>query len=529
MKPVILIILDGFGLSPITDGNAVYLAKTPFFEWAIANSSAVSLHASGAEVGLDWGEMGNSEVGHLNIGTGRIVMQDLPRIDRSIEDNTFFANQVLLDLAAVVREKKSTLHVIGIASEGGVHGHLRHMIAVLDFAKREKLASVAFHLITDGRDTPAKQFEKDLPKLDKAIQQFGRGVIASISGRYFAMDRDKRWDRTQKAYHAMVLGEGRTARSAAEAIQIARQARESDEFIVPTVLVDGAGKPLAPIEKHDAVLFTNYRSDRARQLATALTSTKFMDFPRPGDPVSLFASFASYGQEASHSVKVAFFTPPVTNQLADVVAAGSLPQLHVAETEKYAHVTYFLNGGREDKFPKEERILVPSPKVATYDQKPEMSAAEITKKFVERLKHNPPAFSVINFANPDMVGHTGDIRATVRAIEAVDRCLATIADAASGAGATLFITADHGNAEQLINPETHEIDKEHTTNPVPLLCISAGSIKAQSEASKDIKVQFATQTPVGVLADIAPTVLEVLELPKPAEMTGQSLLSLFSQ
>lgn len=528
MKSLILVILDGFGLSPIREGNAIMQAKTPFVDWAIHEVPKAMLHASGAEVGLDWGEMGNSEVGHLNIGTGRIVMQDLPRIDRAIEDKSFFSNTVMRELADHVKKTKSTLHVIGLASSGGVHAHLNHMLAVLDFAKREHISNVALHLISDGRDTPPKTLDKDLPKIQEAIKLAGLGTIASISGRYFAMDRDKRWDRTQKAYLAIHDGVGRTATSPEEALTLAEQAKETDEFMTPTVIVDGHSKPVAPIKPHDVVLFTNYRADRARQLATALTLKEFSFFPRPQPPVSFFASFTSYGQEATSIVKVAFFAPPMTDQLADLVARGKLFQFHIAETEKYAHVTYFFNGGREEPFAGEERLLIPSPKVATYDERPEMSAKEITRHLLARLTKKPANLFVVNFANPDMVGHTGDLKQTIKAIETVDNCLLAIGDAAHKIGAPLLITADHGNAEQLIHPETHEIDKEHTTNPVPFFVISPDRAFApvKSSSDKPEQIQFAAQPPLGVLADIAPTVLDFLQLEKPTDMTGQSLREL---
>jgi 2,3-bisphosphoglycerate-independent phosphoglycerate mutase len=528
MSPLILVILDGFGLSPITEGNPVYHAKTPFLDWAIATAPKAMLHASGSEVGLDWGEMGNSEVGHLNLGTGRIVMQDLPRINRALEDGTFFANQVMKDLAARLVKNKGTLHVIGLASTGGVHAHLNQLLAMLDFARREKLSRVALHLISDGRDTPPKTLIKDLPKINEAIKKFGVGVIASLSGRYYAMDRDQRWDRTEKAYHAIVDGKGREALTAEVALQLAETAKETDEFITPTVLVDAQGQAVAPFGEHDGVIFTNYRPDRARQLAQALTDKSLTGFARARGPVESFVSFSSYGQEASAGVDVAFFAEPSTKQLGELVASAGLSQFHIAETEKYAHVTYFFNGGLEPPFPKEERLLIPSPKVATYDLKPEMSAAGVTQGLLKRLKKSPPALLVVNYANPDMVGHTGDYAKTIRAVETVDAQLLEIRQAAAALGATLIVTADHGNAEQLIHPETHEIDKEHTTNPVPCFLIpSELQFAPVAETAEKIdQIQFAAQSPAGVLADIAPTILDFLDLEKPPEMTGASLRGL---
>lgn len=525
--PLICVIVDGLGLSPLTEGNAVMAAATPFLDWAVAQAPHALLHASGAEVGLDWGEMGNSEVGHLNIGTGRVVMQDLPRINRSINDKSFFTNLVLLELAKMVRSKKSTLHIIGLASSGGVHGHLDHLLAMVDFAKYQKLDRVALHLIADGRDSQPTAFDRDVQMITSKLEATDLGTVASLSGRYYAMDRDKRWDRTQKAYGAMVRGDGRRAGSLVEALSLARDGKETDEFIIPTVVCDAKGKPLAPIEAGDVVVCTTYRPDRARQLAASLTAEQFTEFPRSQGPVRLFVSFASYGQEATSAVKVAFFAPPVSHQLAEEVAAKKLTQFHLAETEKYAHVTYFLNGGREEPFPLEERCLIPSPKVATYDLAPEMSAKHITAALLKRLKTAPPALTIVNYANPDMVGHTGNMQATIKAIATIDQELLAIYRATQALRATLLVTADHGNAEQLIHPETHEIDKEHTTNPVPLFFLPPTlPYRASVDAGKVKHIQFAAQPPIGVLADIAPTLLDLLKLEKPQAMTGQSLKGL---
>lgn len=527
-KPLILVILDGFGLSPITEGNAVYQAKTPFLDWAISAAPKAMLHASGSEVGLDWGEMGNSEVGHLNLGTGRIVMQDLPRINRAIEDGTFFENQVLKDLANRLKKTKGTLHVLGLASSGGVHAHLNHLLAMLEFAHREKITRVALHLISDGRDTPPQTLIKDLSKIKEALAHQRLGTIASLTGRYYAMDRDKRWERTEKAYQAIVLGRGRTAVSIEAALAAGEEAHETDEFILPTVIVDSRGQPLAPLRAHDSLIFTNYRPDRARQLAQALTDKNFTAFKRAASPVESFVSFSSYGQEASAGVDVAFFAPPTAKQLGEIIAAAGLTQFHIAETEKYAHVTYFFNGGLETPFPMEERLLVASPKVATYDLRPEMSAAGVTQGLIKRLKKSPPQFTVVNYANSDMVGHTGDLKKTIVAIQTIDEQLLAVQKATAALEATLIVTADHGNAEQLIHPETHEIDKEHTTNPVPCFLIPPELKFTHLPASREKidQIQFAAQSPVGVLADIAPTILDYLELEKPPEMTGASLKGL---
>ncbi len=525
MKPVVLAIIDGYGLSPVTDGNAVAMATTPFLDWAIEQAPKAMLHASGSEVGLDWGEMGNSEVGHLNIGTGRIIMQDLPRINKTIEDETFFENGALQTAAERIKKQGGKLHVIGLASSGGVHAHINHMLAMLTFAKKNAIKDVVLHLISDGRDTAAETLVKDLPTIQTALKEFPGAVIGSVSGRYYAMDRDKRWDRIQLAYQAIVVGKGRTAKTAEEALSLAKAAKETDEFLTPTVIVDETGKPVGTIDKKDVVVFTNFRPDRARQLASALVQKEFTDFPRPAGAVNFFVSFTSYGQEPGPDVKVAFFAPETSNQLAAVVAEAGLIQFHIAETEKYAHVTYFLNGGLETAFAKEERLLIPSPKVATYDLEPKMSAPKITEALLKRLQKNPPSLTVINFANPDMVGHTGNLKAAIQAVETVDAQLLKIIEAAQKIGATFIVTADHGNAEQLIHPETQEIDKEHTTNPVPCFIIPPDLPyqAVEADAEKSLQIAFAATPPAGVLADIAPTVIDLLGLEKPAEMTGQSL------
>ncbi len=523
-RPVVLVILDGFGISPISEGNAVMKASTPWLDWAIATVDKALLHASGSEVGLDWGEVGNSEVGHLNLGTGRIVMQDLPRINRAIEDGSFFANAALGQVARKVG--RGTLHVVGLASEGGVHAHLDHLLAMLDFAKQQRIKRVALHLIADGRDTPPTQLGKDVPKIHQSIKVAGVGQIASVSGRFFAMDRDARWERTEAAYRAIVEGKGREAESIEAALDAAEAAKETDEFITPTVITRG-GTPVAPVAHGDVVVFTNFRPDRTRQLSAALTNPDFTEFKRGHGPVSHFVSFTSYGQESTPNIEVAFFAPKVEGQLAAVIAAKGLTQRHLAESEKYAHVTYFLNGGVEAPFAGEQRTLIPSPKVATYDLKPPMSAVAITRQFLSGFKQ-PEDFTVINFANPDMVGHTGNLKATVSAIETVDAQLVSMTKAVQAAGATLIVTADHGNAEQLVNPETKAIDKEHTTNPVPVFIVPPDRPLAPIKASANHAehIQFAATKPAGVLADIAPTVLDYLGLDKPSAMTGQSLKGL---
>ncbi|OGD57369.1 phosphoglycerate mutase (2,3-diphosphoglycerate-independent) [Candidatus Berkelbacteria bacterium RBG_13_40_8] len=509
IRPLVLVILDGWGLSPEVSGNAIYSTPTPNFDKLMSLFPITSLHASGEEVGLAWGEMGNSEVGHLNLGTGRVVMQDLPRIDKTIADGTFFKNQELLDAFKFAQANGSNLHLLGLFSAGGVHSHINHLFALLDMAKKQEFSRVFIHLITDGRDTPPQTVLKDLPKLEEKMKSLKIGTIASVMGRYYGMDRDKRWERTEKAFNVLTQANAPKANSALEAINAAYAASKSDEFIEPVAI---ANTPrIAP---KDAVIFYNFRSDRARQI-----SDKIID--KGG---VYFVSFTSYGHEPSPLVKVAFFAEKVTNQLVMLLANNKITQLHIAETEKYPHVTYFFNGGWEEPFAGEERILVPSPKVATYDLRPEMSAKEVMTKFVENFQNKKPQFTVLNFANSDMVGHTGNFEKTCSAVSTVDAALGQISAAVLNSGADLIVTADHGNAEQMVNPQTGEIDKEHTTNPVPLILALNEKVSKNPQAvSVETKIALAASPPTGVLADITTTIVQRMGLGKPQEMTGQSL------
>jgi len=516
---LVLIILDGWGLSPSQEGNATLTVATPNFDQLMSFFPHTSLHASGEEVGLSWGEMGNSEVGHLNLGTGRIIMQDLPRIDKSIKDGSFFANQELLKAFQWTRQKQSNLHLIGLASAGGVHSHLGHLFALLDLAAREKVNQVFIHMITDGRDTPAKVALNDLESILEKCRQTGVGKIATLMGRYFAMDRDKRWDRVQKAYAAM-FEQGVQKASAEEAINSAYAAGKTDEFIEPIAMSD-----CPRIKDGDSIIFFNYRSDRAREFSQAIINHDFKNFPRQNVLKDFyFVSFTSYGHEPSPNVKVAFFAEKVKSSLAQLISENKFSQLHLAETEKYPHVTYFFNAGQEKEFPGEKRILVPSPKVATYDLKPEMSAQEVANKFLASFEAEKPIFTVLNFANPDMVGHTGILTVTEQAIATVDACLGQISHNVLSAGANLIITADHGNAEEMINLQTKEPNKEHTTNPVPLiLALPEKRLPKPLTVDLNYKINLAATPPVGVLADITTTCLDVLGIAKPPGMAGQSL------
>ena len=518
--PLVLLILDGFGLSPQVEGNAVFSVATPNFDQLLSYFPHSSLHASGQEVGLSWGEMGNSEVGHLNLGTGRVIMQDRPRIDKTIQDGTFFQNAELLLAFKLASKNNSNLHLIGLTSFGGVHSHLNHLFALLDLAKRLNFQNVFIHMITDGRDTPAKVALDDLKSLETKMSQTGIGKIASVMGRYFAMDRDKHWDRVQKAYEAMFNPTALSKNTAEIAITDAYTAGQTDEFIEPTAI---AGAPR--IKAGDSIVFFNYRSDRAKQLTDAIINKNFEGFRRSVDLNNFyFCSFTSYGNEPSPNVKVAFFAEKVNHPLGKIIADNNLGQLHSAETEKYAHVTYFFNAGQEQPFRGEQRILIQSPKVATYDLKPAMAVDEVTRKFIEFFKVNKPQFSVINFANPDMVGHTGVLEAAKLAVIAVDKALGSLSNSVLGAGGNLIITADHGNAEQMINPQTGEVDKEHTTNPVPIiLALAEKRLSQPILVDLNYKISLAAAQPIGVLADVTATCLDILGLNQPKEITGQSL------
>jgi 2,3-bisphosphoglycerate-independent phosphoglycerate mutase len=509
-----LIILDGFGLSAHTKGNAVHEAKLPVLTELIRTHPTTSLAAAGTEVGLEWGEVGNSEVGHFNIGAGRVVLQDLPRINAAIKEGRFGTNAALQAAVVEVKKQRSVLHLVGLVSNGGVHGHLDHLVALLEFAKAQQVTSVVVHAITDGRDTPPKVAQKFLGTLVGAIDRIGVGRLGTIVGRQFAMDRDRHWDRTERAYRALVDRAGEPIGAFETVMARAYAAKQSDETLEPRL------DPAIPgIKTGDVVICANYRPDRARQLMQALTDPEFAGFKRPAVPSVSFVSFTNYGQEASSRVRVAFFAEPVPHALAAEVATHDRGQLHVAETEKYAHVTYFLNAGREEPFPGEERSLVPSPRVGAFDEKPAMSAETVARTFL--AKFTPAvSFGVLNFANPDMVGHTGNLRATVRALETIDQLIGSLVSRLTADGVPVVITADHGNAEQLIHPITGEIDKEHTVNPVPLILVRPGAAvpRAMSLAT------LAAADPVGVLADVAPTMLELLELPVPGAMTGQSLV-----
>ena len=506
-KTTILMILDGFGLNENPVGNAVAAAKKPNYDQMVKEWPCVPGNASGLFVGLPDGQMANSEVGHLNIGAGRIVYQDLTKITKSIQDGDFFENPALLDAVKNCKENGSALHLMGLLSDGGVHSHIEHVYGLLELAKRNGLNKVYVHGFMDGRDTPPSSGIEYVKELEAKMKELGVGEIATLSGRYYAMDRDNRWDREEKAYGALVYGEGHTADSAVEAMQKSYDEGVTDEFVVPTVIQKN-GQPVAKIQAQDSIIFYNFRPDRARQLTRAFCDDGFTGFQRDRLPV-FFVCFTDYDATIPNK-EVAFHKEVLHNILGEYLAKNGKTQLRLAETEKYAHVTFFFNGGVEVPNENEDRILVPSPKVATYDLKPEMSANEVCDKLVEAIDSHKYDLIVVNFANPDMVGHTGIMEAAVKAIETVDACLGRTLEAIKRNDAQMFLCADHGNAEQLIDYETGEPFTAHTTNPVPFVLVNYKPGVTLREGGK--------------LADIAPTLLEMMGMDKPAEMTGESLL-----
>jgi len=508
-KPLVLIILDGWGIAAPWGGNAIALAKTPHMNQYAKQPSFTVISASGEAVGLPAEEPGNSEVGHLTIGAGRIIKQDLPLINKSIADGTFFTNPQLLQAIDWVKKKKSTLHLLGLISTGGVHSHSDHLYALMTLAKKQGLSNVAIHMITDGRDTSPYAAIIFLNRLEQKIHEIGIGTIVSVCGRYYAMDRDRRWQRTQAAYEAYTLGKGRRAVTAQIAIAGAYQESFTDEFIPPTnITADGTTPTL--VNDGDAVIFYNFRPDRARQLSKAFVDPEFRGFSRPQKDIH-FVTMTEY--EHGLPASVAFAPEHVQEPLAKVISDAGLTQLHVSETEKYAHVTYFLNGLEETPFPGEARQLVQSPKVATYDLAPAMAAKEIGDVVVKNLSKGQYDVVFINFANADMVGHTGNLKATIQACEVVDTTIGTVVEAVMRLQGSVIITADHGNAEQKLNPKTGDIDTAHTANPVPFAVVSADPVFQQPLRTG------------GGLADVAPTLLTILGLPIPASMTGSSLLA----
>ena len=508
-KPVVLMVLDGYGLNDRTEGNAIALANTPVMDKLMKECPFVKGNASGLAVGLPDGQMGNSEVGHMNIGAGRIIYQDLTRITKDIEDGTFYNNEVLLKAMENCKKNDSDLHLWGLLSDGGVHSHITHLYGLLEMAKRQGLTKVYVHAFLDGRDTPPASGKDYIEQLEAKMKEIGVGKVASLSGRYYAMDRDNNWDRVRKAYDSLVAGEGVMAENAVKAMEDSYANGVTDEFVLPTVITEN-GKPVSLVKPNDSVIFFNFRPDRAREITRAFCDDKFTGFERKGGFLPLtYVCFKDYDESIPNKL-VAFKKEEIKNTLGEYLAKNGKKQLRLAETEKYAHVTFFFNGGIETPNVDEARILVNSPKVATYDLQPEMSAPEVGVDLVDAIKSDKYDVIIINFANPDMVGHTGVIPAAIKAVEKIDELVGRAVDAVKEIGGVLFICADHGNAEKMIDYETGEPHTAHTTNPVPFILVNY---------DKGVKLREG-----GCLADIAPTLLEIMGLPQPAEMTGKSLI-----
>ncbi len=508
-RPTVLLILDGYGLNPNKEHNAVAMAETPVMDKLMAEYPFVEGQASGLFVGLPDGQMGNSEVGHMNMGAGRIVYQELTRITKSIKDGDFFTNEELVRAVENCKKNDSSLHLYGLLSDGGVHSHITHLYGLLELAKKAGLKKVYVHCFLDGRDTPPASGKDYMEQLQAKMDELGVGEIASVQGRYYVMDRDNRWDRVQKAYEALVYGEGILAENAIEAVAKSYEDGVTDEFVVPTVVVKD-GKPVATISENDSIIFFNFRPDRAREITRAFCCDDFTGFERRNGRFPLtYVCFTDYDVTIPNKY-IAFKKVELTNTFGKWLADNGLTQARIAETEKYAHVTFFFNGGVEEPNKGEDRILVNSPKVPTYDMQPEMSAPEVCSRLCEAIRSGKYDVVIANFANPDMVGHTGVEEAAIKAIEAVDECVGKVVAAIKEVDGQMFICADHGNAELLVDYETGEPFTAHTTNPVPFLIVNADPSYKLKEG--------------GCLADIIPTMIDMMGMEKPAEMTGSSLL-----
>ncbi len=508
-KPCLLMILDGWGINPDTFGNAFRLADTPILDGLKERYPNTRLLCSGDDVGLPPGIMGNSEVGHLNLGAGRVVFQDLLRIDQAIQDGAFFKNDVFGSVLSKIKQNKSSLHLMGLVSDGGVHSQLNHLFALLDMAKKMGVDKVFVHAILDGRDTPPDGGIDYLQMLEHHMEENKSGQIASICGRFFAMDRDKRWDRVEKAYRLFVLGKGVKETDPVTAVKKSYEQGDTDEFVKPVVIVNANGKPRATVKDKDGIIFFNFRADRAREITSALIDPDFEFFKRDIFPdICEFVCMALYDEK--YTLPIAFPATHLEEILGEVVSRNGLKQLRIAETEKYAHVTYFFNGGEEKPFPNEDRCLIQSPRdIPTYDYKPEMSAFQVTDEVIKRINSGEYDFIVLNFANMDMVGHTGVLKAAIKACETVDQCVGKIIKLLMKQGGTALITADHGNSEKMLDENGH-VHTAHTLNPVPLILVDDNRKKERLKT--------------GRLADIAPTILHLLGIDKPEQMTGNSLI-----
>ncbi|OGM65454.1 phosphoglycerate mutase (2,3-diphosphoglycerate-independent) [Candidatus Woesebacteria bacterium RIFCSPLOWO2_01_FULL_39_14] len=543
-KFVVLAILDGWGIAPDSPGNAITKANTPNFDKFWASYPHAELEASGESVGLPRAEDGNTETGHLNLGAGRIVYQDLERINMAIADGSFFENKILTNAIEHAKKFSSNLHFMGLLGAGGVHSNIEHLFALIRLTRTLKFDRLYLHLFTDGRDSPPTAAKTYLMRLREVLKKEAVGKIATITGRYWAMDRDQRWDRTAKAYFALMKGEGNLVKEPEEAIDISYSEGKTDEFIDPSVITNKDGKPLSVISDNDAVVFFNFRIDRPRQLTKTFVFKDFskanivfdydpylvkyqkthisQESPKSQEPFDrgvlpknlYFVTMTEYGKPITDAGAKPAFPPEIIDMpISGVIATSSLRQLKATESEKERFVTFYFNGIREKEYPLEERVIIPSPKVPTYDQKPEMSAYELTETLLKKLSISDYKFVVVNFPNPDMVGHTGNIGATVKAVEVVDECIGKLSNFILGYGGALIITSDHGNAEELINRDTNEIDTEHSTSRVPFIAISHQLL------GKSYKLR------TGILSDVAPTILNLLGLPTPTSMTGSNLLS----
>ncbi|MDO8429858.1 MAG: 2,3-bisphosphoglycerate-independent phosphoglycerate mutase [bacterium] len=514
--PVILLILDGFGISLEKKGNAIAQAKIPNLKSISENYLGATLQASGIEVGLGWGEMGSSEVGHTNLGAGLVSYQNLPRISSEIKNKNFYKLLIWKNAVEHAEKNNSDLHLMGLVSNGGVHSHIDHLFALLDTIKELGFTgNLWVHFFTDGQDTAPKIAVKFIEPLEKKLAEIKIGKIATVIGRYYSMDKNQSWDRTEKAYKCLTEGVGQKFKTPEEAVEAGYKNGLRDETLEPAV-IENAGL----IKNNDAVIFFNFRADRARQIGRAFTSDDFKGFQRKKLNNLFFATLTDYGLNTP--VEIAFQPEYITNPLAKVISDAGKTQFHIAETEKYAHVTYFFNGGTEKEFKGEDREIIPSKKVKSYEETPEMSAKEITNRAIKEIEGGRYDFLVVNLANGDMVGHTGNLKAGIQAIETLDVCVGKIMESVLKAGGTLLITGDHGNVEEMINLETNEIDKEHSTNPVPLWIVGEKyKLKGKPEPKTSLMAE-------GLLGDVAPTILEIMDLPKPKEMTGNSLLNIIT-
>ena len=506
---ILLLVMDGYGLNPQKEGNAVALASKPNLDRIFAKYPHTTLGASGLDVGLPEGQMGNSEVGHLNLGAGRVVYQEITRIDKAIEEKTFFENPVLLQSMEKVRQRNSSLHLMGLVSDGCVHSSPNHLYALLKLAKEKDVERVFVHAFLDGRDTSPTGGAGYVQELLDEFEKLGVGSLATVAGRYYAMDRDKRWERIERAYRAIVEGEGTQANDAIGAIKKSYGENVTDEFVVPMVVSSNEKYQDGRIKKGDVGIFFNFRADRARELSHALTDPDFKEFNRPDDLTIDLVSMTLHDEKLRS--EVAFPPVKLINVLGEVLAKEGKRQLRIAETEKYAHVTFFFSGGEEKPFDGEDRILIHSPKVATYDLKPEMSAFEVTERVAEEIRSQKYDFILLNYANPDMVGHTGVLEAAIKAVQAVDKCVGEVIDAVKQVDGIALVTADHGNAEKMIDSQNGEVFTAHTTDRVPFVLV-------MDQSSAKLR-------PGGILADVAPTILHLMKIKKPGEMGGENLIS----